>query len=820
MSASNAVRAITAAAILSGIAFAQQTQAVRDIRVPGKPAFASVWTTPGSSGPETNYTLSLDGKVTTTVLNVNYDLLLRFERFDPVADRPNIPQQLQANSDNRLMIVQYWTQGIEDYRDVIRGLGGEVHLFLANHANVVELSPAAADAVRALSFVRAVVPFHPAFRLEEELVTALREGASGPVKVNLLTTRRGGHEPVAQWVRANGGTVDDISRETHLMTVMLDFAKLPGLASLNEVQWIDRWGAPSADMDIARMLHGSVYLQTQTGFTGQGVRAEVMDVGTEATHPDFSGRVLQHSPTVPSGGHGTCTTGIVLGSGAGNAAATGAMPMGTILTAYFTSFAGGSRYSHSGEIVNPGLPYQGVLQSNSWGGSQVTQYTSTSQNMDLILFDFQKLSILQSQSNLNSQSSRPEAWAKNIISVGGINHRNTLTMSDDFWGGASIGPAADGRIKPDMSSFYDQILCTDQVGNAGYAAGNYFSNFGGTSGATPITGGHLGLFYQMWDAGLFGNATPGATVFANAPNNTTAKAFLVNTATQWTFSGTTHNLTRTHQGWGHADLQRMYDLRNVTYFVDETDVMVQNNSRTHLLTVPAGTAELRATLDYRDPPGTTSSTLHRINDLDLLVVAPNNDVYWGNNGLLAGMTSTSGGVANQVDTVENVYIANPTPGLWRVIAFARDVNQDSHVETGALDVDYALVVTGVTPPPAGCQAAQVLNRPANNPNVYTATLPVIGQPVTLSVNTQGRLFATFVGVALPAKRPLDSGTTALIAPESPIIFRVENVPGPVAMTQVTLPSTCGMVIYSQVKLDNGPGQGVIVTNALDLVIGN
>ncbi len=812
--------AFSAAALLTGVAFAQQSQGVRDIRIPGKPSFARVWTVPGSNGPETNYTLSLDGKITATVKNANYDLLLRYQRFDPVADRPSIPAQLQANSDNRLMIVQYWTQGIEDYREAIRDLGGEIHLFLANHANVVELPSSAVDSVRGLSFVRTVVPFHPAFKLEEELLNAIQDQASGPVKVNVLTTRRGGQAPVAQWVRTNGGTVEEISKETHLLTVTVDAEQLPGLARLNSVQWIDRWSAPGADMDIARQLHGAVYVQAQAGFNGGDVRGEVMDVGTEQTHPDFAGRVLQHSPTVPIGAHGTCTTGIVFGSGAGNASATGCLPVATIVTAYSSSFAGGSRYNHSGELVNNALPYKCVFQSNSWGSNQTTQYTSVSQNMDLILFDFQKLSITQSQSNLNNQNSRPEAWAKNIIAVGGINHQNTLTMNDDFWGGASIGPAADGRIKPDLASFYDLILCTDQVGNAGYAAGNYFSNFGGTSGATPITGGHLGLFYDMWDAGIFGNPTPGASVFENAPYNTTAKAFVINTATQWTFSGSTANLTRVHQGWGHADVQRMYDLRNQTYFVDETDVMVQTNARTHLLTVPSGTSELRATLDYRDPPGTTSSTLHRINDLDLIVVAPSNDIYYGNNGLLAAMTSTTGGTPNQVDTVENVYVANPQAGLWRVLVYARDVNQDSHVETPAVDVDYALVVTGVTPPAAGCQPAQVLNRNAGNPLVYTATSPVLGQPVTLSVNTSGFQFATFFGVALPDKRQLDSGTTALINPDSPIVFKVGPIAGPNAMTQVNLPSTCGLVVFSQVKLDNGPGTGFIVTNGLDLVVGN
>ena len=72
--------------------------------------------------------------------------------------------------------------------------------------------------------------------------------------------------------------------------------------------------------------------------------------------------------------------------------------------------------------------------------------------MDDIIFDLD-LSILQSQSNKGTQFSRPEAWAKNIISVGGVYHFDTLSRADDAWNnGASIGPAEDGRIKPDLSA--------------------------------------------------------------------------------------------------------------------------------------------------------------------------------------------------------------------------------------------------------------------------------------------------------------------------------------------------------------------------------
>jgi subtilase family protein len=703
-----ALRPLTLASLcllpaLLGPAGAQQGRAVpvvTELRVPGKRAVARVWNARGPDGREVpHYSVSADGERFTAALATDYELRLRYERFDPLAGEPAVPAELRASPANRLWIVQCRTQVLEDWRAALREAGAEIHFFLANHAEVVALEPSELAAVRALPFVRSVTPFHPAFKLEEELLTELARGRSGEVTVNLLTTRRGEHAPVVRWVEARGGRIEHVSAETHFMTATLARAALPGLAALDEVQWIDRWSAPGNDMNHARAVHGANFVEALHGFTGQGVRVEVMDAGFDTTHPDMTS-FLVHNGNTPAG-HGTCTSGIVLGDGLARPNARGAAPDAFLVVAdYDLAYSGGSRYAHTGQLVNPALPYKCVLQSNSWGGGLTTAYTATAQNMDLILFDHARISILQSQSNFGSQSSRPEAWAKNIISVGGIFHNDTPGKADDSWsGGASIGPAADGRIKPDVASFFDNILCADMVGALGYSSTNYYSSFGGTSGATPIVAGHLALLYQMWHEGLFGNPTPGATPFENAPNNTTAKALLINSATPWSFTGTTHDLTRTHQGWGHPDLERLSLASARMLVVDEADVLAELASKSYTVEVLPGEASLRVTMVYRDPPGTTSSTLHRINDLDLVVTSPSSKVYLGNVGLNVGNTSTAGGVANTVDTVENVFLDAPEVGLWTVTVTASDVNQDAHVETGAVDVDFALVVSGAEPPP-------------------------------------------------------------------------------------------------------------------------
>lgn len=629
-----------------------------------------------------------------------YELELRYRRYDPLEGAVEVPEALRARPDGRLFVVQYWTQGLEDYRDVLREHGAEVLLYLAHNSNVVALAPAQLQAVRELPFVRAVTSFHPAYKLEEELLDGIRVGRSGTIRVNILTTRRGGHAPVIEWARAQGGTVDLVSEATCFMTASLPFGALPALAALDDVQWIDRWGSPEPTMNIAREFHRANHVEALFGLTGTGVRVEVLDIGCATDHPDLQG-FLVHNGNSPRD-HGTCTSGIVTGDGLGNPNARGAAPDAFLVVAsVFFPYSGGNRHNHTAELVNPSLPYKCVLQSNSWytlpGGSS---YTSVTQDLDEILFDHQRFSILTAQGNTGDRKGSSEAWAKNGVSVGALFHNNTLSTDDDVWsGGASIGPAADGRIKPDLASFYDYILCTDQPGAAGYNPnGDYYARFGGTSGATPIVAGHLALIYEMWHLGMFGNPHPGATPFDNAPSNMTAKALLINCASQWSFSGTSSDRRRTHQGWGYPDLERLSDSLARIFVVDETDVLTNLQAKNYVLEVLPGTADLRATLVYRDPAGTTSSSLHRINDLDLTLTSPSSVVYHGNVGLNSSTVSSSGGSADTINTVENVFLELPESGRWTVTVTASELNQDNHVETPGVDADFALVVSGAEEP--------------------------------------------------------------------------------------------------------------------------
>jgi hypothetical protein len=649
------------------------------------------------------YAISQNARGIDRVTATSHQLLLRYAAFDPLDGEPIIPPSLRVPA-GRLHIIQFHTQPLEAYRSALEALGVEVHKYLAHNAFIAGAAPESLEAVAALSFVRWVGAYRPAYRLSEEALADVSSGVGvAAQRYNIQVARRGLEQKlaVAERILAEGGQIDALIPDGFLLEATLLPDQLASIAAADQVLFIDRWHAPQTFMDLVRVDGGANAIEAAGGYTGQGVRAEIMDTGLLTTHPSFAALPpLIHNGNNFDNDHGTHVYGINFSDGTGGVNGRGLLPDGQGIFASFYNLT--NRYQHTAELL--GAPWFAVYQSNSWGACCTTAYGPEAMQVDDIAF-INDFLLLQAQANNLSRVSANEAWAKNIISVGGIRHLNTLDRGDDVWDtgvghGGSIGPAADGRVKPDLCYWYDRIRSTDNAGG--------ISNFGGTSAATPTAAGHFGLMFQMWNDGLFGNAVnPNGTVFENRPHTATARAIMINTAEAYAFSGTNHDLTRMHQGWGTPNVANLYNTRDSILVVDEADVLSNLTSTVYELEVAPDTPRLRATLVYADPPGTTSSTQHRINDLTLRVVSPSQVVYYGNNGLLAGNESTPGGQPNTIDTVENVWLTDPEPGTWAIEVRADEINEDAHLETPEMDADYALVVSGVVVATCGFDSADV-----------------------------------------------------------------------------------------------------------------
>jgi hypothetical protein len=618
------------------------------------------------------------------------ELRLRDGAILPGEAMPGPALGLALPGDGRLFVVQFRATSLPEWRETLTGRGIEILAALPHHGHIVRTDADRLAEIRSFEFVERVEPYHPSYRIEPELRQALLDEADGlaMTRVRVMTFEWGiaAKERVIEAAEAIGAQVAEFWPSGHVVELWVGADHLRALAAHDDVMWIDRWTPPGYDMDLVRQDAGSDWVETSFGYCGTGVRGEVMDSGIQADHPDFDGIILHGTYDV--GSHGTSTYGIVFGNGDrdgdGDGKATGQLPCGQGIFADNGEVS--DRFAHTQELKQ--APYFASFQTNSWGALQTTVYTSDSYDMDDIIWRLD-IAILNSQSNTGNQSSRPEAWAKNVISVGGIRHYDTLDTSDDAWAsGASIGPAQDGRIKPDVSYWYDDIYTTT-------TGSSYTPGFGGTSAATPESAGTLGLMLEMWADNVWGTDPVGATVFERQPHFSTLKALLINNSQQYDFTGSGHDLSRFKQGWGRPSARVAYERAADSLVVDEEVVLELNDLVDYSVAVAPGQTELKVTLVYPDPPGTTSSSMHRINDVNLRVTSPSATVYHGNVGLETGTESTSGGSADTLNTVENVFVRDPESGIWTVRVEAVEINQDAHLDTTtADDVTFALVVTG------------------------------------------------------------------------------------------------------------------------------
>ncbi|MEM7201917.1 MAG: S8 family serine peptidase [Planctomycetota bacterium] len=626
----------------------------------------------------------------------------QFATFDPLLRAPVTPSLVTAADDSRLFVVQFATPIIDEYRQVLRQSGADVQSFVPPQSYLVRADRSATETLTALPFVRWVGDYHPAFRLEPAILNDLVSGAlDGAVRYNvLLVDRRADDAALERDIARVGGTVDSPALGGGLLTATLNVGQLLQIAQLDTVLWIDRWTAPEVDMDNALVQSGADVLHgLGTPIDGKGMTGHVYE-GVQSNHPEFAAQApYRVAPQVlvqgGSDSHGTNTAGEIYARGVHptNPSFRGGVPFAQM---WFTFLGAGNRYDIYRQIVDPTGSIRGESSTASWGGSRTTQYNSTSAAMDTAIFDHD-LFVTQSQSNAGAQPSRPEAWSKNVASVGGFLHRNNTNPADDCWcSTGSIGPASDGRIGVTFSAYYDSILTT--------ATGSgYSSSFGGTSGATPMVNGFGQLAIQLFTEGLLGY--PGVTWqqrFDAKPHFTTTKALVMATTRQVPYAAA----TRVQQGWGFPTPGDLYADRDKMLVIDEDDatlsgpsrdVLAQGQSRAYFVYVPSGTPEFRAAMTYADPAGNPSvQSQHRVNDLDLEAVSPSGARYAGNIGLRTGPASTPSAAGREDrDTEEMVIVPNPDAGLWLIRVTVRQVVMDGHPETGAMDADYSLVVRGI-----------------------------------------------------------------------------------------------------------------------------
>ena len=651
-------------------------------------------------------------------------LHLRYGSFDPVTQPSTIPKELEA-SDANLWIVQCRQTVDQSIRIQLVRSGATLLRYVPDDAYIVRLEPEMVDGVRELESVRWIGPYHPAYRIDPTVAPEPFTNTYGNlpmhsqvlepdgwryVFVNLFDRDKANKKRVRHVIEEVGGEVVFQSPRGFYIVANIPQDQLPLVAQCDAVCAIERrygafeLGVPGNGGDglppIAkglitlaqiRELCGAEAVRKAAGCEGLGVRMAFWDIGIRDDHVDLLSRPLTVlGPKYwMEASHGTAVASILCGEGRGDPRAKGLLPLGGLV---FATDQGiplhEDRYILAERFVKD---YRAVVLSSSssnWGGSgHIKHYDGYSFLLDDLVLDHDLL-ICTGMSNHPGRAGKCGTWSKNALLVGGVNPRGSLRREVHRYGHHTSGPAPDGRVKPDLVHFSRNVYCANATSSRGYGA------FGGTSCATPLVAGHCGLMMELWAEGVFGNLPLGRSVFDRKPHAATAKALMINSAYRYSVEGSKHALTRFKQGWGMPDLGRLYDSRDKMFVVNQETLLRDRHAVEYQLTVSEAESELRVTLAYTDPLGTTAVTKALVNDLDLVIVAPDGQRFFGNHGLLDGNVSRVGGMPDRLNNVENVFLTDPTPGEWQVIVAAHRIAWDQHSGTSEWDQNFGLVVQG------------------------------------------------------------------------------------------------------------------------------
>ncbi len=646
---------------------------------------------------------------------------IRAFRFDPV--RENVARNT-GKADGDYYLVQLAGPARDEWLDEIRKAGGEVIQYVPHHAFLVHATAAGIDAISKQPRVRWTGVYQPAYR-------QTRDVAADRALYDVALFKRADRVKFRQEVRRVDGR---LHREATLpanffdvMRVELDAAGVAALAQLPDVVAIDRWYPPEKeDERAAQIVAGNYTSQSsiaapgydslaQFGVDGTNVTVSVVDDGVGI--PGDGGFYITASnatngplrgASAGATGHGHLNATIIAGNspfsvldplgynyGLGIARRAGIINIPFLRSGYT-----GVEADTVNDTVTTAGPNgaKGNVSNNSWGsGTNGNAYDSLAAQYDGFVQDastagtIDPLCIVFSAGNSGSSGLTRPKVAKNIIAVA-----NSMNLRGDLYGiatnidildsSSSIGPAADGRVKPDITAPGSAITGGRSGTDALFGNIDSFHRWSvGTSHAAPQVAGAAALFTQFWKGGHGGTN----------PSPALIKAALINGAVEMNSTRSTSPIPNANEGWGRLHLKNVLNTGVPTKYVNESVPFSNVGDQYSFTGFTATTSRhVRVTLVWTDPPGVSDPALVNNLDLEVTVGGP---TYKGN--VFSGGVSVAGGSADTLNNVENVFlpagIAAGTP--ITVVVRATALNGNGILgNADSSDQHFALVVFNAT----------------------------------------------------------------------------------------------------------------------------
>lgn len=640
-----------------------------------------------------------------------------------------------------LYLVQFTGPVKPEWRDQLRNLNVELLRFVPEDAFIAHCNSVLMQKLRALRFVRWLGPYEPRHRIDSRL-SYITNNAPPKTRLRIKMIL----SPLATPREA-----DQLARTLadHTKPTFFKFGcTVSGSATPDQLALLARsplvlWIEPAPRMrlldEIATKIvcgddfeSGTMAVVHQLGYDGSGVIVAVPDSGfdtgdPEFIHPDLEGRIDAFfaygglSDAADEHSHGTHVAGIIAGNAAtgeqddlGFFYGLGVAPAAHLIIQRI--FDGLGEYyppDSFAELTQDAVRNGAVIGSNSWGDESQGRYDISAAEFDALVRDADPqtpgeqqfiLEFSAGNSGPGRQTINTPAVAKNVIATGACqNSRPEFfiygdgpEVTADF---SSRGPCEDGRIKPDLMAPGTWIASL----KSRYASDlfawatvdEYYIFQGGTSQAGPHVSGAAALFVEYYRE-THGGATPSPALVKAALINSAddmGVAYVVDEEGNVETVGDTGPVPNRDEGWGRVNVENLIAGDRRYVFLEQGRGLKTGDVWERQVVVGPN-APLKVTIVYTDVPGLPAAVPALVNDLDLEVIGPENDLYRGN-VFVNGESAPNSGSPDSINNVEAVHLASPKPGDYLVRVYARNVPEDVHGRRDAVpEQDFALVISG------------------------------------------------------------------------------------------------------------------------------
>lgn len=504
-------------------------------------------------------------------------------------------------------IIQFERIPSQDEKEIMRNAGVTLLDYLPQMAWFAAFSIDYNRDVMKTMPVRSVIEISSDFKLDLPLYRGNYPpyAMAGNDRIRLTVCYFPDLEPDAVIASLTGKSVVITGREDFgkLVYTEAGIYEIAAIARLPFVMFIEPGAAPPQPENYTgRTLHHTNAIATDfpggRHYDGAGVNAVLQDDGIIGPHIDYQGRIGAQFLTNNGGNHGDHCAGILMGGGNRDPRGRG-NGSGATLWVYSVS------PNYPGFTAIP-TTYSSLgirVTSASYGDGCNTGYTSLTRTLDQQVRLYPSLMHVFSAGNSGTDNcfyGAGPGWGnitgghkqgKNVIAVANLDYQDVLASS------SSRGPAFDGRIKPDVGSKGTSVYSTIDP--------NTYENNSGTSMACPAVAGTLTGLIQAFRT-LNNGKDPMAGLL---------KATLLNTAEDLGNPGPDFKF-----GWGRINALRAVQLFEQSRY--DSGVVSQGTAASHIITVPANTAQLRIMVYWTDYEASVNSTQALVNNLDITVTDP------------------------------------------------------------------------------------------------------------------------------------------------------------------------------------------------------